>query len=868
MEKLRPLLVFTACCLFSAGLLGQVLLNGNFQDVPLETAFRKLEKQGRLAVSFDPAAVRSLRTTAVFNQKSPAEAFAILLKDSPFAAQIVQDRYVIIRPRAQEVGPPAAPPVRLCGIVEDAESGEKIPFSTVYSIKTRAVALSDSLGRFELNAAATAVERDTLLIRSLGFLPMKTPARRFAEGKCRAVALRPSERSLVEVVVAERSFEALFLPNKGEPSTRLRPDRGGLAPGFGEPDALRMLQFLPGVRSLADGSGDLRVRGGSPDQNLVSWEGIPLFRPSHLFGQIPAFNPWAVRRADLWKGNAGADRGGRASSFVELTGETDAPPRLSVAAGINRLSGHLGIQAPLFGRRGGLFLSGRRAFLAERPVFRQLFELAALGGADVLRDSLRPFLPTMFSADSLPVREKGAFQDFNGQFFCQPDARNRFGWSFFVSSDGVTLRSDDRQGRYSSRDTVRANAAGSRIFYQRKWGERAALDLALVVSSYRGLVGSVAVAMGDSLLERQANRVSNTVLRGDHRWQAARRLRLQAGFQWESTAVLFKNESRLHHQTLLDERLGEQPTSLAVYGKGHFELSEKLVLEAGGRLTAYENSKTPLLEPRLNLARAVGKDCFLKGSGGVFHQLLQQALVPNSLGLAPEFWLAVGKKTGIDVLQSEQVAAGFSIEKKGWTVDAELFGKRLAPVGGHALRLNGEARPVPNIHGEERSAGLEAIVRKRWGRCSNWVSYTFSRATAQFDSIENGRCFASDDDLRHALNWSQNWRLGAFELAAVGHFRSGLPYSPGLSAGPDVGGVSYGPRNSERLGGLFRWDASAQWSIDRQRFRAMVGLSVFNLFDRKNPAPRRFFLQTNGQLGSREGAGLGRVVNVFAFVRF
>ena len=63
---------------------------------------------------------------------------------------------------------------------------------------------------------------------------------------------------------------------------------------LGETDVLKTLQLLPGVQSGGEGQTGLYVRGGSPDQNLVLLDGVPVYNTSHLLGIFSVFNADAV----------------------------------------------------------------------------------------------------------------------------------------------------------------------------------------------------------------------------------------------------------------------------------------------------------------------------------------------------------------------------------------------------------------------------------------------------------------------------------------------------------------------------------------------------------------------------------------------
>ena len=67
----------------------------------------------------------------------------------------------------------------------------------------------------------------------------------------------------------------------------------------GEADVMRSLQLLPGVHTGGDGFGGLHVRGGNSDQNLILFDDVPIYNPSHTFGLFSIFNPDIVKKCQV-----------------------------------------------------------------------------------------------------------------------------------------------------------------------------------------------------------------------------------------------------------------------------------------------------------------------------------------------------------------------------------------------------------------------------------------------------------------------------------------------------------------------------------------------------------------------------------------
>jgi hypothetical protein len=67
-----------------------------------------------------------------------------------------------------------------------------------------------------------------------------------------------------------------------------------------------------------EGTSGLFVRGGSPDQNLILLDGVPVYYANHLFGFFSVFNPDAISSVSIMKGGFPARYGGRLSSVIDV----------------------------------------------------------------------------------------------------------------------------------------------------------------------------------------------------------------------------------------------------------------------------------------------------------------------------------------------------------------------------------------------------------------------------------------------------------------------------------------------------------------------------------------------------------------------
>ena len=144
---------------------------------------------------------------------------------------------------------------------------------------------------------------------------------------------------------------------------------------LGEVDVLKALQLLPGVQSGGEGSTGLYVRGGSPDQNLILLDGVPVYNASHLFGFFSVFNPDAIKDVKLVKGGFPARYGGRLSSVLEINMKEGNMKEFHGAGSIGLVSSKLTLEGPIKTDKTSFIISGRRTYIdiLARPLIANGF---------------------------------------------------------------------------------------------------------------------------------------------------------------------------------------------------------------------------------------------------------------------------------------------------------------------------------------------------------------------------------------------------------------------------------------------------------------------------------------------------------------
>ncbi len=192
---------------------------------------------------------------------------------------------------------------------------------------------------------------------------------------------------------------------------------------MGEVDIMKTLQLLPGVQSGGEGTSGLYVRGGSPDQNLILLDGVPLYNVNHLFGFFSVFNADAISNVSLTKGGFPARYGGRLSSVLEINMKEGNMKEFHGDATVSLISSKMTVEGPLIKDKASFMLSARRTYL------------------DVLA---RPFINNLNAQDpNFNVSPTYYFYDMNGKVNYKLGQYDRFYLSHFQGKDDFGLKSDD-----------------------------------------------------------------------------------------------------------------------------------------------------------------------------------------------------------------------------------------------------------------------------------------------------------------------------------------------------------------------------------------------------------------------------------------
>ncbi len=195
------------------------------------------------------------------------------------------------------------------GYVKDAESGEVLVGANVYNPVTNRGTVTNEFGYYSFTMPQG---KQTTNYSFVGFSAVSKTFQ--LNKRLRSDIFLSTNLEIEEIIVIDQDSSMIW---RGREKINLDEIRN-LPAVFGEVDILKSISLLPGIQSGNEAQGGLLVRGGSPDQNLIMLDGIPLYEVNHLFGLVSIFNEDAINNVNLYKSDFSAKYGGRLSSVVDI----------------------------------------------------------------------------------------------------------------------------------------------------------------------------------------------------------------------------------------------------------------------------------------------------------------------------------------------------------------------------------------------------------------------------------------------------------------------------------------------------------------------------------------------------------------------
>ena len=789
--------------------------------------------------------------------------------------------------------------VRITGTVQTPD-GSRLPGATVRIFGTPLITATDGNGNYVLEA--TRPPGRLILFAELPNFTSDDATLQVTGPLSTRIdfVLTPTFASDVTVIAEVPMLDATDDISRIE----LAPEQVSVLPSLGERDLFRAFQLLPGVSGSNEASSGLYVRGGTPDQNRVEYDGFRVYHVDHLFGYFSAFNMDAVDTVELSKGGYEARHGGALSSVMQITGKSGRLDRAAGSFGAGLLSFNGVYETPLFNNRGSGLLAVRRSF--QGPLYDKILNLydnSPVPG----RPGGGGFGPGSGRFSTFSSQPSSSFYDVNGKLLFNPSGSDEVSVSLYRGNDNLdnsrslqvpeglferllargidpAERGLDLNSTLDITDVRDSGNTGVGLVWSRQWNSSVLSEVSLGYSRFQD-VRDRARQIGSN-----ANPSAESNLVDDLTFKATVPITLGVGHTFEGGVEVTGNRLSYSLQSGQGQgaRLGASPLAsvlhrdeggrlAAAFLQDRWLIGSRLLLVPGVRLTHFDRTGGRYTEPRLAATLFVTDTFKLKTAAGRYHQFTNRITREDVLQGNREFW-SLSDGTTVPVAEATHLIGGASYERGDLLVDVELFTKDLTDLTQFAPRFATASDDLDYdaffYRGTGTARGGELLVQKRSGRHTGWASYTLSAVEESFPDLQAAP-FPATHDQRHEVKLVNLYQMGDWHLSQTWIYASGKPYTEpiGLETvdrpfGGTIDRVVAGPKNGGRLPAYHRMDVAINREFYVQNsMRGVFSLTLFNLYNRTNVWYKEFEVIEN-EIIENDIQLMGRTVNAAVTLKF
>ena len=617
---------------------------------------------------------------------------------------------------------------------------------------------------------------------------------------------------------------------------------------LGEVDVLKALQLLPGVQGGSEGQNGLYVRGGSPDQNLILLDGVPVYNVSHLGGFFSVFNGDAIKNVTLTKGGFPARFGGRLSSILEIDMKEGNMKEFHGEGGIGIITSRLMLEGPIVKDKASFMISGRRSYLDvfARPLIKSSFAQENPNGGDIGFDL--------------------QFYDINAKVNWKVNDKHRLFLSAYTGTDvfGSEFKTFERNKIDYNKTLFELNWGNITTAFRWNWlvSNKLFANTTITYSSFKfntlagyeqNIRGKIDQASGryTSGIEDWAGKMEF-----DYSPTPNHRLRFGASatyhtyvpgvFQVKASIDTFKTDLTLGS----DKTFSTEPYAYIEDDMQFGALKANLGVHFGG--FAVQGVFYPSVQPRLGLNYLLSNNLSIKASFATMQQNVN-LLTNEGVGLPTDLWVPSTKR--IVPQQSWQAALGIAKTiKDEYELSIEGFYKNMKNLISYkeGASFFGQQNNWEDkiTQGNGKSYGLEFFVQKKEGKTTGWIGYTLSWNKRLFDELNSGLEYDFKFDRRHdfkiivshqftkRFSFTGTWVFGTGNAVTIPTNVFKIPEPNNNLQYPYVREyevASSGERNAYRMPSYHRMDVNFEWTKKKKRHTRTWTFGAYNVYNRPNP---------------------------------
>ncbi|MDR1738694.1 MAG: TonB-dependent receptor, partial [Candidatus Symbiothrix sp.] len=712
-----------------------VLVNEKYFGTPLIKVLRDFETKYGFALRYDSALIANYRYDYLYQGTERHLAFDNIFYNNKEISYYVDENgvYCIVptknmpknRTKIENKvykGKASRQNLTVSGRIKDQTNGEFLPFANVYVEGASAINATTNLdGYFTLYNVPS--DTSTLVFRNFGYETQYFHLSPEIKAENLFVELQPAANILDEVVVVGEREDVLKIPEMSIGVIQTTAAKIADLPALGEKDLFRTFQLMPGISAANESSAGMYVRGGTPDQNLVLYDGFTIYHQEHLMGVFSAFNTNAVKDVQLHKGGFDAKHGGRLSSVMEIVGKTGNDKSFNIGGDVGFLGFNAFAELPFNNEKGSFFVAGRRSFQSFMydkftDVYTENSEssMGGMGGRFNQRNQEKP---------------ESYFYDLNAKLTYNPSKRDIISLSFFNGEDVLDNSRESFGSSFMSgsiTDKTNWGNIGSSLKWSRNWNDRFYSNLLASFSNYYSLRdrqnnmtnsssgsanSNVAVMFNQNTDEH--NTLWDYSLKMDNEYKINGQNKLEFGLNLAHYRVDYRY-AQSDTTNILDMK--NNGNLFAAYLQDRWTMGDKFTILPGIRLSYYDVTSKIYPEPRLQTFYKVNKRLNLKASVGYYKQFVNRIVREDISAGSRDIWL-LSDNEGIPVSSSTHFVLGGSYETKDYLFDVETYYKKLYDLSEYTLRfapsfIDNSGYQEFFYTGKGYSRGVDFLVQKKY----------------------------------------------------------------------------------------------------------------------------------------------------------
>lgn len=629
----------------------------------------------------------------------------------------------------------------------------------------------------------------------------------------------------------------------------LSPQKVEILPGVTDADVLLSLQQLPGVKSPNETATGLHIRGGTPDQNLILWDGIRMYHSGHLFGMISGFNPNVKQQVHYYNKATDARFGERISGTIDIRTQDEMVGRPRADIGFNGLHADAVALLPIVKDQLGIQVSARKSYTQwwQSPTFDALAK--------------KVFQHTDF--DRFDDENRFGYQDYSAKLNFKPTPSTTFSASGIAIDNALDFTA--ASGTNAITQQLDMRNFGYSVGWEQRYGKKFSHQIQWHYSAYRfDYQKRRNFASDDFEAFDKKNRVTDSGLSADLKYDTTENLHWTFGYQLSGNDLSHSFTARNEGFSVdLDQKQLFVMTHSS-YLQGDYRIGKWQAM-AGIRFNYFTKIKADNIEPRLLLQRKIGQSWVWQSGYERKSQIVSQVHenVSNDLSLENYVWV-LADNAQYPIQRADQITTGLIFKPHGWLVDADWYYRHIDGITSHTFGLMQQYDTWP-LRGTGNTKGFDLLVQKNGTDWRAWLTYTYQHSRNEFESVNDGKSFPTSTDITHAVSLSAFKKWQRFSVTAGWFWHCGKPFSQ-LDAQGHV--ASY---NDDRLPTYHRLDVSALYVFRKGKsWNGKIGASVTNVYDRRSVISKEYernYTNINDFFGTRysiqDYCSLGVMPNVF-----